>query len=85
MGCCLYVSHKTPWDGLLKWPLRYMTKQTSEDALIDHYGQERIDAWKESGLDDFVADEVAVWCGTTPGNVWPGFYEAADYYNEVTE
>lgn len=86
MGCCQAVSSKAPWDGTLKWPARYLFRYVSEDLAIDKYGEETVNGWKETGLDDFVADEVAVWFGTTANNVFPGWTQAGtDFYSEVND
>lgn len=76
----------------LRWPLGQLTKVTAGiDGLRSFFESdvqvlESIDRWKEYGMSDPEADNIAVRLGFLPHQIWGGWFEAAlDYYTEGDE
>jgi hypothetical protein len=85
MACCVRVNKKEKFDGPPSWPARYLLKEIDERILVDDFGHDTVEQWKKDGIEDFHADRVAIHYKTMPSKIWPGYYEAADVYNEVTK
>lgn len=65
------------------WPYWHLERAIGNERIAMWYDEETIKRWREIGLDDYEADEVAVKLGTLPHSVFPGWTESgldADVY-----
>lgn len=74
-----YRREDRPTD--LRWPLRFLTDRHDPELVMDTIHQvlkdpQDLKFYRENGLGDFDADEVATRLGDHPMMIWPGWIEA---------
>jgi hypothetical protein len=82
MSCCTRVNSKSEYEGPQSWPIRYLFKQIDRRIVEDDFGSDLIKEWTKNGIEDFNADRVSIHYRMMPSAIWPGYLEAADYYEE---
>lgn len=63
---------------VLSWPFTQLERAIGLDRLKDWYSPEQIATWRDEGLGDYEADEIAIHFGLMAHFVWPGWTAAGE-------